>query len=168
MKSDSRVSIRQPGQGMPAPLSQRVVMPGWPPSTQFGDRHDRVDGPPRVAEATTAGRTWFTSLGTSSLGSRAAQFSRTASRLHGGTLRAVAIRPEGDHRVYRSTPGGRSTPAAALSRSAPPAGACGAASPPGAPRRRAPWRADRAAQPPAPCRRSAPLPGRSGGAPRSD
>ena len=164
MKSDSRVSIRRPSHGMPAPLSQRVVMPGWPPSTQSGDRHDRVVGPPRVAEATTAGRTWFTSLGTSSLGSRAAQFSRTASHLLRGTLRAGAIRPEGDHRVYRPT----LDPALAVSRPPPPAGACAAACRPGVPRRRAPRRARPAAQPPAPCRRFAPLPGRSGGAPRCD
>ena len=45
-----------------------------------------------------------TSLGTSSLGSRAAQFSRTASRLRGGRLQADAIRPEGDQRVYRPAP----------------------------------------------------------------
>ena len=30
-------------------------MPDWPPSTQAGDRHDRVVGPPRVAEATDGG-----------------------------------------------------------------------------------------------------------------
>src|SRR4051794_25329442 len=65
---------------------------------------------------TTTGRTWFTSLGTSSLGSRAAQFSRTASRPHGSILRAGTNRPEGDHGVYRPA----SVPLATSPRSAPP------------------------------------------------
>src|SRR6266508_4654376 len=53
-------------------------MPGGPPSTQSGDRHDRVVSPPRMAKATGDGSDVVTSLGTKSLGSRAAQFSRTA------------------------------------------------------------------------------------------
>src|SRR5215216_1968220 len=42
MKSDSRVSIRRPGQGMPAPLSQRVVMPDSLP--KYTDRTADMTG----------------------------------------------------------------------------------------------------------------------------
>src|SRR3954447_4522407 len=38
MKSDSRVSIRHAGQGMPAPLSQRVVMPDF--AVKYTDRRE--------------------------------------------------------------------------------------------------------------------------------
>jgi hypothetical protein len=79
-------------------------MPGWPPSTQFGGRHDRVVSPPRMAEATTTGRTW----------SRASELRPSARALLSfqgplrvraeGNSRADAIRPEGDQRVYRPAP----------------------------------------------------------------
>src|SRR5204863_8138866 len=84
--------------------------------------------PSRVAEATSGGSD-VTSLGTSPRGSRAAQFSRTALRRLGGTLRAGTIRPEGDHRVYRPTlapcksaglPGRAISVAAASSSAGPP------------------------------------------------
>src|SRR5215211_7826290 len=59
MKSDSRVSIRHPGQGTPAPLSQRVVMPDSLP--KYTDRTADMTG--LIArraqlEAATTGRTW--------------------------------------------------------------------------------------------------------------
>jgi len=118
MKSDSRVSIRPPGQGKPAPLSQRVVMP------DFGRRvhrstagHDRVDSPSRTAHGRSDGSDVVTSQRKNSLGSRAAQFSRTAPLLRRrdspsrheppqGRPSSISADSRSMHRIEPPRPGG--------------------------------------------------------------
>src|SRR3954453_2433988 len=102
MKSDSRVSIRRPGQGMPAPLSQRVVMPDS--LSKYTNRTADMTG--LIArrarlESHDDGSDVVTSLGTNSSARALLSFQGPLPPCLGGPLRAGANRLKGDHPVYR-------------------------------------------------------------------
>jgi hypothetical protein len=174
MKSDSRVSIRRPCHGTPAPLSQRVVMPVLGrPGTQAGGRHDGVLTPSHAEKPQATGRTCrvheafgLAVARCSVFKDRHAPARRVSSGRNAPPRKATSqYRPCG-----RAGPaaGARTTPEAPLppTRPPPPAPACGAACPPGGPGRRAPPPRRRGARPAAPARRRVRRPGPGGADPR--
>ena len=76
-------------------------MPDLAAAYTIGGRHDRVDSPPRVAEATDGGSDVVTSLGT--IVPRLARCSVFKDRCAPARRDspADAIRPQGDQAVYR-------------------------------------------------------------------